>query len=878
MIRRHEAHRPRRAGLRGGDAASTQDYARQLYERAGRFAADEHPDYDSRGLGREAVAARVARGEVNVRPRERSKTTGAILRDNIFTYFNFLNFVLALAVLVVALPEPMLLPNLSFFLVAIINTSLAVVQELRARRIVEKLTLLSEPRVTVIRDGALLNLPVADIVVDDLLQLESGRQIPVDALVLGDAPESGPGIHTSAGEVDEALQTGEADLIRKRPGELLLSGSTVVSGALRARAIAVGPETFAARIAAEARADQRDDSLLMRQLDRIVRASGYFILPLGVILVLRQMIFGMRLSFAEIIVSTVANLVSMIPEGLMLLTSMAFAVSVITLSKRSMMARSLASIEGLARVDVLCLDKTGTITTGDMDFVRLEPLGGATEDEAIAVLRTLSRASESRNATQLAIDGWLRDEAPQPGAGGGTAHPFSIPFSSARKWCAVAAADGSSYYQGAPGFLMPGLDAAIEARIDAVAQQGYRVLLLATSADALDPAAVPAAGPPDAQLRALALVVLADRIRSDASETMRYFEAQGVEIKIVSGDNPATCEAIATRVDIPGANRTIDMSQLDPEREMDEVVRGHTVFGRVSPFQKRLLVDALQAAGHNVAMTGDGVNDVLAMSRSDCGVAMAAGSDATRTAARLVLLDNNLAAMVDAVYEGRRVINNIRSVATLFLVKSIYATLMAILMLVAPLAYPLYPIQGTLISSLTVGIPAFFLALKPNHERVRGSFFGRVLPQSLPSGLTIVASWILIQIICHMHGANFMVVSTLSVLSISLVGFFTLVRSAQPLDGFRGFLIAACSIAMGVILVALPRLFHLQPLQRAPIPQLALPVLAISYLLYFLLRQYALVVGETGLRRIHRRLKAISAPLRSRISRLFAQVTGRKGR
>ncbi len=826
-----------------------------IREAAGRFDPSALPDYERRGLSAVAVRERIAAGAVNSVAAPYAKRFRDVVRDNVFTAFNFLNVVLAAAVLLVAVREPRYLPNLAFFLVAVLNTALAVVQEWRAQCTLQKLTLLTEPRASVIRDGRETEIQASDIVVDDLIRLASGHQVPVDALVL-----------SGGGEVDESLQTGESDQIAKVRGDILLSGSLVVSGSLQARVVEVGERTLAARVAGEARRDQRDESVLFAQLDRLVRTIGQIILPLGALLVGRQLLYGRDMRLADIIVSTVGNLVSMIPEGLILLSSMAFAVSVIQLARRGMLTRQLASVENLARVDMLCLDKTGTITTGDMDVEVLIPLtADVKQAEILEALRLLAAGVTAPNATQLAINRWLAGQR----AAEFTANGYgSIPFSSARKWAAVRNRAGEVWYQGAPRFLLGELPPELAATIAMYTQRGARVLLIARGGRLPTVEELRQAGPPPGPLEPLALLVLDDRLRDDAAATVRYFMEQGVLLRIISGDDPRTVAAIARRVGVAGAEKAVDMSALDEAPDYLELARRYTVFGRVSPFQKRRLIEALQELGHVVAMTGDGVNDVLAMSRANCAVAMAKGSEATRAAAHLVLLADGMGPMVDAVHEGRRVINNIRRVSTLFLVKTTYASLMAFLMLFIPLVYPLYPIQATLLSSLTVGLPGFVLALKPNRERVRGSFFGHVLPLALPAGITVTLSWILIQLVAHVQQLGYGVLSTLSLLAACLVGLLTLQRASRPFDFLRRLLFVFCASTLLLLLIFIPGLFHVHPLHLAPLPQLMPPLLGLTGLLYFIIRQQALLFPErkfldfyarwtAWLRKQHRRLRRV---------------------
>ncbi len=817
-------------------ALDSQNLLEQLQAKAKASSSHFSGDYLQRGLSAEEVAQAESKGLSNHEAHSSQPSLGQIVKRNLFNYFNLLNLLLGLAVFAVTWSKPAQWTNLAFLGVVLWNSGIATIQELRARRTLARLQLQTASRIQVLRDGHWVEMDSQQIVEGDLFRLQTGQQVPVDAVVL-------PG--QDGAELDESQQSGESKPIAKQAGDLLLSGSAVVSGEVQARALAVGESRFVQQISRQAQADRHDRSILLSQLDRLVRSIACFILPLGGILFLKNILTQKAGSLDAAVISTVANLVSMLPEGLILLASVAFMVSVLNLAKHKVMVNSLASIEGLARVNCLCLDKTGTLTTGAMKVVHFLPLDRASAQSCLEILQQISQLAP-KNATQEALADFLQQEGVSS-ASAAQVQDF-LPFASSRKYAAIQLDDGSCYFQGAPSFVLPSMAEELSAKIAEYTQQGLRCLLLAKgsfpSSEGLKPFAEKA---PDG-LTPLALLLLSDEIRSDAAQTLAFFHQQGVTLKLISGDDPRTVLSLAKRLDPEHFSRLIDMKEQGSELEdLLPLVENYDVFGRVSPFQKRALVKALQHKGYNVAMTGDGVNDVPALSAADCGVAMASGSDATRAAARLVLLDNRLASMCEAVYEGRRVINNLRQVATLFVVKTSYATLMAFLMLVLPLVYPLYPIQASLLSALTVGIPAFFLALKPNRQLVSGDFFGYVLPRAIPAGLAVSAEWLSIQMIAAHHRLDFQSISTLSLLAIIPISLWVLYRCSQPLDFMKGLILGASALSLALMLFCFPHFFQLTPPYQSPIPQLLLPLLVLSCLFYLLCRQLALTLqGKRG--------------------------------
>jgi len=658
----------------------------------------------------------------------------------------------------------------------------------------------------VLREGTEVEVPVADVVLDDLLVLAAGDQVAADGVV-----------RTTAGlSLDESLLTGEAEPVAKAPGDPVWSGAIVVSGRGRAQTTAVGDDSYAAGLATEARRYATTYSELVAGTNQLMRAIAVMLAVVGPLVLWSQFRTAENPGWHEAVTGTVAALVGMVPEGLVLLTTLAFVVATVGLARRNVLVHELPAVEGLARVDVVCLDKTGTLTHGDVRFDRLVPLGRADPVPARAALGLLA-AADPANATAAA----LAAAFPPPDA----AVAGSVPFSSARKWSAVRIADGATWVLGAPEMVLPGPEGAdqLAARgtADGLAARGNRVLLLAAS---LAAPGTDDEGEPElpVALRPVALVLLAERIRDDAAEVLAYFTAQGVALKIISGDNPRTVGVVAASVGVPGVTGAADAvdARTLPEdpAALAAAMEAGSVFGRVTPHQKRAMVRALQRGGHVVAMTGDGVNDALALKDADIGVAMGNGTAATRAVAQLVLLDGRFAHLPEAVAEGRRVIANIERAANLFLVKNIYSLVLALITVVAVTAYPLEPIQLTVISTLTIGVPGFFLALGPNNRRYVPGFLHRVLRFSVPAGLVTGAGayagyagsrWI--DPAAGVAGAR-----TTATLVVLVVALWTLVVLARPLVAWKvGLILAMAGVA--ALVVALPGLGrHIALLQVTP--------------------------------------------------------------
>nr|MDP9331650.1 HAD-IC family P-type ATPase [Actinomycetota bacterium] len=651
----------------------------------------------ARGLSASEVAERVARGEVNRLPPPHTRTYGQIVRANLLTRFNALLGAMLAIILVVGPFQDAL-----FGFVLIANAAIGIVQEVRAKRTLERLTVLTAPKAHVVRDGEVRDIPPQQVVVDDVLEISLGRQVVVDGEVL-----AADGL-----EIDESLLTGESDPVDKAPGSTVLSGSFAVAGSGRYRATAIGSRAYAVTLAEEARRFALTRSELRAGVDRMLVWVTWAIVPTGALLFVSQL--RSKHGLHESISGAVAGTVAMVPEGLILLMSIAFAVAVMRLAQRRVLVQELPAVEGLARVDMLCIDKTGTLTEGKLGVTSVVPIDGiGSVDEALAAI---AAADEHPNATVRAI----AERFPQ--APGGWTPIGSVPFSSARKWSAMAFGEGGSWVLGGADVLLEVAAPSdrVRAQVARETEAGNRVVLLAKAEGGLDGERLPSA------LRPAAVVVLADALRLDAAETLRYFEEQDVGVKVISGDDPRTVGAIAGRLGLSGADRPVDARTLPEDAAaLATALESASVFGRVAPRQKRAMVLALQDHGHTVAMIGDGVNDALALKDADIGVAMGSGSDASRAVAQVVLLDSDFDAMPIVVAEGRRVLGNIERTSGLYLTKTVYAMLLSLAVGVAGFAFPFLPRHLTLVGAVTIGIPSFFLALAPNTDRFRSGFVER---------------------------------------------------------------------------------------------------------------------------------------------------------
>ena len=714
-----------------------------------------HPD-PRLGLSDEQVQRRVKEGLHNGVTGIKSKTEGQIIRENVFTFFNILNFALALAVILVGS-----IRSAVFLGVIFSNIFIGSFQSIRAKRTLDKLAIVSAPKAVVLRGGQKKEIPVEQVVLDDVLILAAGNQICSDSVVV--AGEC---------EVNESLITGESDPILKRPGDSLLSGSFVVSGNAHAQVEHVGAENYAQKITGDAKYMKKRNSEIMDSIDRIVKVVGFGVLPIGALLFWKQFVM-LGDTLQNSVVSTTAAMVGMIPEGLVLLVSVCFAVSVVKLSARKTLVRDLYCVETLARVDTLCLDKTGTITEGTMQVDELVPFPGMTQQEMEGALNALVTNLQDGNPTSLAIEEYFSEPSPWRAS-------TLVPFSSARKWSGAFFPGRGAYIMGAGEFILGEGFQAIREQVESYAQRGQRVLLLARCQEDFEEQAL--GGEP----QLVGLVLLSDKLRREAPRTLRYFADQGVDLKVISGDNAVTVANIARKAGLPNADKYVDATTLQTEEDVRRAVSEYAVFGRVTPQQKLSFVKALKAQGHTVAMTGDGVNDVLALKEADCSIAMASGSDAARTVSSLVLLDSNFASMPVVVQEGRRSINNLQRSSALFLSKTIFSALIAVLFIFINYSFPFQPVQQTLISTLTIGIPSFILALEPNKDRLRGKFIRNVIRQSIPAALTMTANIVLLCALSEPLGLSNQDMSTLAVMLTCLAGFVMLFKISTPFNGLRG--------------------------------------------------------------------------------------------
>jgi cation-transporting ATPase E len=729
------------------------------------------------GLTAEAVRDRVARGLTNEAGERTSRTYREIIRANVLTRFNAILGTM-LAVILVVGP----IQDATFGIILVANSLIGIVQEIRAKRTLDRLAVLSAPTARVVRDGTVAEIAVEGVVLDDLLELRAGDQVPADGVV-----------RTTGGlEIDESLLTGEADPIDKKVDAEVLSGSIVVAGSGRFQATRVGPDAYARTLATEARRFTLVRSELMDGINTLLRWIQYALFPVAALLLWRQLASN---PVNEALVGVVAAVVGMVPEGLVLLTSLAFGIAAVTLARRNVLVQELPAVEVLARVDVVCLDKTGTLTEGEVAFDRIELLDGADgvdEQQVRAALGALAD-DENRNSTLAAIGhvcpatGWERTAA--------------IPFSSARKWSGASFAGHRSWVIGAPEMILADTpDDPVRHQADELAATGSRVLLLGCAEAPLEGEALPPG------LSAVALVLLEEKIRPDATDTLQYFTDQGVALKVISGDNPRTVGAVARRVGLPGAGAAIDARELPEDQDaLADVLEQHAAFGRVTPHQKRAMVKALQSRGHVVAMTGDGVNDALALKDADIGVAMGSGAAATRAVAQLVLLDGKFATMPGVVAEGRRVIANIERSANLFVTKTVYAVLLGVAVVLTGIRYPFLPRHLTIVSTFTIGIPGFVLALAPNTRRYVPGFLDRVLRFCVPAGVVAgLASLATYWFTRYEEDLSLKESRTTTALVLIAIGLWVLVILARPFNWWKALLVGAMAGSVALILLIEP--------------------------------------------------------------------------
>lgn len=717
------------------------------------------------GLTSEEVRERIDKGLTNHTDISTQKTVGQIVKSNLLTYFNLIFLILTVLLCIVGSFR-----NLTFLPVIIGNTVIGIFQELRAKKTLDKMSMLNAPHSIVVRDGEQQQIQSEELVKDDIIILSAGNQICADATVL-----------SGSISVNEALLTGESDEIKKKSGDRLMSGSFVVSGQCYAKLDKVGNESYISQLTAQAKAmGDGEQSEMIRYINKLVKWVGIIIIPVGIILFCQAYIMNGE-TFKKSVVSMVAAVLGMIPEGLYLLTTVALALSTIRLAKKQVLLHDMKSIETLARVDVLCVDKTGTITEPGMQVTELVISGRCGDAEmdkrAFAhLLADYSAVIEDNNATMEAIRAYVAKNELEKGS---RTVLKTEPFTSANKYSKVSFVEGD-YMLGAPEFIMKDKYDEISEEIEEYQSKGYRVLLMAESGDDSTGSVRPLGG-----ISPIGYIVLSNPIRENAESTFTYFKEQGVAIKVISGDNPATVSEVAKRAGIDGAENYVDASTLASEKDITEAVDKYTVFGRVTPKQKQLIVRALQKQKHTVAMTGDGVNDILAMKDADCSIAMASGSEAAAQAAQTVLLDSDFGRMPYVVFEGRQVVNNIQRSASLFLVKNIFSLLMAIFSAVFAITYPLEPSQISLISMFTIGLPGFLLALEPNRNRIEGNFMANVMLKALPAGLTDVLSVGALVICGQVFNLPSEDIATAGTMLLAVVGFMIIIKISHPFNKMK---------------------------------------------------------------------------------------------
>lgn len=739
-----------------------------------------YPDINI-GLTKQEVKSRVNAGLVNVDKSVQSKSTKNIIYDNIFTLFNFINLILALAILTVGSYK-----NLMFIFVVICNSIIGIVQEIRAKKTVDKLNLISSSCAKVIRDSKLKNISVEKVVLDDIIVFSAGNQVITDCI-----------IKSGKCEVNESLLTGEPNLIIKKPGDTLLSGSYLVGGNCIAQADKVGENNYSSIILKGSKYIKKTKSEIMISVNKIIKMVSLAIIPIGTLLFYRQLLAS-NFDYTSTIIKTSAALIGMIPEGLVLLTSTILAVGVLKLSKNRVLVQDIYSLETLARVDTLCLDKTGTITEGTFEVHDIIPATGFTRENISEALSNISSVLSDNNETFNAIKNkFFSGEKKYKSV-------EIIPFSSERKWSGAQFETVGTFIMGAGEMIFKENYYKIADNVKTYSEN-YRVLTIVHSDNGLEYGEIPK------DIELMGFVLIKDKIRFNATKTLDFFKNQGVKLKVISGDSPYTISKIANRVNIDDSSDYIDVSSLKNDNEVKDAATKYTIFGRVTPIRKQIIVKALKDSGKTVAMVGDGVNDVLAMKEADCSVAMASGSDISRNVAHLVLLNSDFASMPKAVAEGRIAINNIQRSSTLFIVKTIYSFILSVLFMILPFSYPFTPIQLTLISTLTIGIPSFILALEPNREKIKGKLLSNILSESLPAALTVVLSLLTCVLMSSMFNFSYEKYSTLCVIITGIIGMFLIYKISLPLNLLRKGLLWNIAILFSLCTLRFNSVFSLEP-------------------------------------------------------------------
>ncbi|MBQ1475319.1 MAG: HAD-IC family P-type ATPase [Ruminococcus sp.] len=757
-----------------------------------------------RGLTSAEAEQRKAEGKVNTASTVKTKSIKRIFIDNICTVFNGINVLLFILLMVVGSYK-----NLLFIGVVLFNTVIGIVQEIRSKKSVDKLTILTESKLNVLRDGEIVELSKDELVLDDIILLSRGNQVPADCILVDGECSA-----------NESLLTGESDLIAKKLGDELLSGSFIASGNCKCRVNRVGADSYAAKINNEAKYIKKNDSQILKAFKTIINICSVIIFPVGILMFVIKY-FVQQQMFNDTVISTVGALVGMIPGGMILLTSTVLAVSVIRLAKKKVLVNEMYCIETLARVDVICLDKTGTLTAEIMNVHDTIPLD-CEKDEIMTALSSIAHVDEV-NATAEAVHAYTKDIEPLQ-------CKHFTPFSSETKWSGGEFSNGRTYIMGAAEFVFSDKEkyAKVYQAIDEV-KDTVRILVLAKSVNPLTDKTLPD------DLIPMALILIKDQLRDNVQETVNYFKEQGVTLKVISGDSVKTVQNIAKDCGIEGAENAVDMSTVTTDEELAEVAERCNVFGRVTPAQKKKLLIALKEKGHKVAMTGDGVNDVLALKEADCSVAMAAGSEAARNVSQLVLVNNDFACMPQVVAEGRRSINNIERSSSLYLVKTMYSILLSLFFLFSTHIYPFEPIQLSLIGALTVGFPSFVLALQPNKNIVRGNFTYNIITRAAPAAICIALNIIVTALLSDPLGLSHAELSTMAVYTTSLIGLMLIVRLCIPFNALRGAMLALSTAGIIIATIFFRDFFKLTALsQSALIMQVitAVVIIVLFNLLY----------------------------------------------
>ncbi|MGX7420708.1 cation-translocating P-type ATPase [Carnobacterium gallinarum] len=738
------------------------------------------------GLSAAQVATQKEKGLVNAAPEKVTKTNGQIIKENVWTMFNLLNLIIGVALAAVGAYS-----NLLFMLIILLNICIGIFQEITAKNLVEKLSLISAVKAHVIRDGQELEVAIEDLVQDDIILLDMGDQIPADAIV----------VHGSI-EANESLLTGESDSIMKREDAHLLSGSFVVSGRCYARIEKVGAESFSAKIAHEAKKHKKVNSELIRSMNKVTKFTSYIIIPIGVVLFL-EALFVRSDDMQTSVVATAAALLGMLPKGLVLLISLALATGVIKLSKKNILVQEMFVLETLAHVDVLCLDKTGTITEGKMSVSNVTTLRDDIVDlPTDELIGAYIGASEDRNATMTALRAHFTANQKQEVLS-------AVAFSSERKWGAINFANIGSIVFGAPEMLLQGTE--LPELVINAQKMGTRILLLAHTSETVTDEGLP-------QVTPVAAIELDDPIRKDAKQTLDYFKAEGVAVKVISGDNPVTVSNIARKAGLEDYATYVDLSTITDEEEVRKLALTHSIFGRVSPEQKQLLVKALQANGNTVAMTGDGVNDVLALREADCSIAMAEGNDAAKQVSQLVLLNSDFSALPDVLAEGRRVVNNVTKVASIFFIKTIYSVILAAICILTTIAFPFIPTQITMIDLAIEGYPSFFLSFEPNKKKVKGKFLNTVIHSALPNSLLIIMNIIAIYFISDIQGLGQLETTTLMFYMVGFTSILGVLRACLPFNPLRIFLFSTVAVGFYTAIYLFKGFLHLGTITNNTLP------------------------------------------------------------